>query len=159
MKRFLIILLLALTGFSGIRAQEVYNMVLDNATRIVNSPTSNFSQTQIAQFKRTALIYMKSKAFELADSIPSDFLDTQAYYMSEFVTLFFNELIKTKKLSEDKRKERIMLFMDASVSCPMFKDPDEETTLSFITSGGELTPFSLDTDWIRAYNLVQSQLK
>ncbi len=63
-------------------AQDVYKMVLDNATRIVNTPTSGYTQTQIAQFKRTALIYIKSKAFEQSETVSAQFLDTQAYYLS-----------------------------------------------------------------------------
>ena len=126
-------------------------MVLDNATRIVNSPTSSFLNTQIAQFKRTALIYIKSKAFEQTDSVPAKFLNTQAYYLTEFLNLFFAEMIKIKDLPEKARKQRILRFMDASACNPLFHDPDEETTLSFVENGGEVTPFSLDTDWQKAY--------
>ena len=126
-------------------------MVLDNATRIVNSPTSSFLNTQIAQFKRTALIYIKSKAFERTDSVPAKFLNTQAYYLTEFLNLFFTEMIKIKDLPEKARKQRILRFMDASACNPLFHDPDEETTLSFVENGGEVTPFSLDTDWQKAY--------
>lgn len=126
-------------------------MVLDNATRIVNSPTSSFLNTQIAQFKRTALIYIKSKAFERTDSVPAKFLNTQAYYLTEFLNLFFAEMIKIKDLPEKARKQRILRFMDASACNPLFHDTDEETTLSFVENGGEVTPFSLDTDWQKAY--------
>ncbi len=159
--RYIISLLIAIAfaTTTEIKSQQVYNMVLDNATRIVNSPVSSFTQTQIAQFKRTALVYMKKKAFEETDSVPSAFLDTQAYYLSEYVTLFFDQIVKTKKLSPDKRRERIVLFMDASVSNPMFDDNDQETTMAYITEGNELTPFCLNTDWQKAYAAVASQLK
>ena len=131
-------------------------MVLDNATRIVNSPTSSFLNTQIAQFKRTALIYIKSKAFERTDSVPAKFLNTQAYYLTEFLNLFFAEMIKIKDLPEKARKQRILRFMDASACNPLFHDPDEETTLSFVENGGEVTPFSLDTDWQKAYSAAKA---
>ena len=52
-----------------------------------------------------------------------------------------------------------MLFMDASISNPMFDDNDEETTMSYVKDGNELTPFSLNTDWQKAYAAVKSQLK
>lgn len=139
-------------------AQEVFNLVLGNATRVVNSPTSTFTQTQIAQFKRTALIYLKQKAFEQTDSVSTQFLDTQAYYLSEFVSLFFDEILKSNKLSDEERRKRIYLFMDSSVSNPLFDDPDEETTMSYIKNGGELTPFCLNTDWQKAYLAAKSQL-
>lgn len=160
MKKYLFTLLTLFTCFaSSVKAQDVYNLVLNNATRIVNNPTSNYTQTQISQFKRTALVYMKSKAFEATDSVPSAFLDTQAYYLSEFITLFFNDVMKSKRLDNEKRKERIMMFTDASISNPMFDDTDKDTTLAFIKDGGELTPFSLDTDWQKAYAAALAQLK
>ncbi len=159
MRYFLLSLILALCSFHTARAQDVYNLVLDNATSVVNNPLSNFMQTQIAQFKRTSLIYLKQKTLEETDTIPSCFLDTQAYYLSEFVTLFLNDVWRSKRLDEGKRKERIMMFTDASVSNPLFYDEDKETTLSFIKTAGEVTPFSLDTDWQKAYLAAKSQLK
>lgn len=158
MRRLAIIATVIALSPGSARAQEVYNLVLNNATRVVNSPTSGYTQTQIAQFKRTALVYLRSKAFEQTDSVPAQFLNTQAYYLSEFLTLFFDEILKSKRLSDSKRKARIMLFMDASLSNPLFKDPDEDTTMAFIKNGGELTPFCLNTDWQKAYLAAKSQL-
>lgn len=141
------------------KSQTVFNMVLDNSIRIVNSPSSGFTQTQIAQFKRTALVYLRGKAEGLvAGEDYVNLLDTQAYYMSEFITLFFDEILKSKRLSEQKRKDKILLFMDASVSNPLFDDKDEETTMSFIYNGGELTPFCLNTDWQKAYAAAKANL-
>lgn len=154
---FLITLFLSLATNQA-EAQEVYNYVLNSATKTVNSPTSSFTQTQIAQFKRTALIYLRSKAFEQSDSVTAEFLDTQAYYMSEFITLFFDEIIKAKRLSDSKRREKVTLFMDASVSNPLFNDPDTETTMAFIKDGGEITPFCLNTDWQKAYLAAKDNL-
>ena len=87
MKLFLVLCLLCLP--SMVRAQDVFNYVLDNATRVVNSPTSGYTQAQIAQFKRTSLLYLQKKAFEQSETVATDLLDTQAYYLSEFLTLFF----------------------------------------------------------------------
>lgn len=159
MKNWILLLLLWAGSSLNGKAQDVYNMVLESATRIVNSPTSGYTQTQIAQFKRTALVYMKQQAFKKSSTVSADFLNTQAYFLSEYITLFFDEILKSKKLASEKRKERILLFMDASVSNPLFNDPDHETTLSFINDGGEITPFSLDTDWQKAYAAVKDNLK
>ena len=126
-------------------AQDVYKMVLDNATRIVNTPTSGYTQTQLAQFK--------------SETVSAQFLDTQAYYLSEFLTLFFSEVIDTKRLSDSKRRKRIALFMETSAANPLFNDPDTETTMSYINEGGEITPFSIDTDWQKAYLAAQERLK
>ena len=72
--------------------------------------------------------------------------------------LFFNEILKSKRLNEEKRKEKILMFMDASVSNPLFEDADEDNTMSYIIKGGELTPFCLNTDWQKAYAAAHSQL-
>lgn len=157
MKSYLTVLFLFLFSL-GCQAQDVYNYVLSSATRVVNSPTSSYTQTQIAQFKRTALVYLKKKAFEQQSNVSAEFLNTQAYFLSEFVTLFFDEILKSKRLSETKRREKILLFMDASVSNPLFNDPDQETTMSFITDGGEITPFCLNTNWQKAFAAAKSQL-
>ncbi len=158
MKYFLTILVLLLPNVAALKAQDVYNLVLGNATRIVNSPTSGYTQTQIAQFKKTALVYLRQKAFEQHESVSADFLNTQAYYLSEFFALFIDEIIYSNRLSEEKRKEMILLFMDASVSNPLFVDLDQDITMSFITNGGEITPFCLNTDWQKAYMAIKSQL-
>ena len=50
------------------------------------------------------------------------------------------------------------MFMDASVSNPLFEDADEDNTMSYIIKGGELTPFCLNTDWQKAYAAAHSQL-
>lgn len=140
-------------------AQEVYNIILENATRTVNSPTTGFTQAQIAQFKRTALLYLKRKAFEQSDTVSADLLNTQAYYLNEFLSSFFNEILKAKDQSDEKRKAKIVLFMQASLECPLFGDTDEETTLAFVDDKEGLTPFSLDTDWEKAYLASQELLK
>lgn len=157
--RIFVLLFTLFTLTTTARSQEVYNLVLENATKVVNSPTSGFAQTQIAQFKRTALIYMKSKAFERTDSVPAVFLNTQAYYMSEFLSLFFNVILKDKKSDASVRKEKILIFMNASAMNPLYNDEDKETTMAFVNDGGELTPFSLDTDWQKAYLAAKENLE
>ena len=159
MRIFVMLLFMAFLSQTQLCAQEVYNLVLANATRTVNSPTASYTQTQIAQFNRTALSYMKSKAFEVSETVSSEFLDTQAYFMSEFITLFFNEFVKIKKLPDAERKERILSFMEISITHPLFHDPDEETTLAFIKDGGEITPFSLDTNWKEAFEAAEQMVK
>lgn len=140
------------------RAQAVYELVLSNATRTINSPSSGYTQTQIAQFKRSALLYLKRKTIE-RDSVTSvSLLDTQAYYLSEYVSLFFKEILKAKRLSEGRRRRKIMSFMEASASNPLFFDSDEDEVLYYVKKGDAITPFSLDTDWQRAYMAVSDAL-
>ena len=151
-KLFILIAFLALSATcSQVRAQEVYKMVMESATRVVNNPTSNYTLTRVAQFKRTALTYMRGKALENPDSATVHFLDTQAYYLNEFTDRFFREILK---VSGNARKECIMTFVKASSENPVWRDPDKATTESFIGTG-ELTPFSLDTDWEKAYKKIE----
>ena len=160
MNKAFIIAILSLACATRAQAQEVYNMVLENATKVVNSPSTNFTQTRIAQFKRTTLLYIKSKAFETMPKVTTQFLDTQAYWLSEFLTLFFDQIVKDKKNRDDQeRKARILMFMEASLRNPLFHDKDEETTLSYIKEGSEITPFSLDTNWELAYQYAKEHLK
>lgn len=155
-----IFLLLLISGLTlNMPAQEIYNYVLDTSTRIVNDPTSSFTNARIAQFKRTALVYLKNKAFESMPEVTEDFLNTQAYYLSEFVTLFINELVKSEEGAEELKKSKIRMFMDASFSNPLFNDTDTETIHAYIQEEGELTPFCLDTDWMKAYVAATVVLK
>ena len=81
-------------------AQDVYRMVMQNAQHAVEAPTSSSAQTQIAQFKITALNYLKQKAFDTMPEVTTNFLNTKAYYLSEFITLFF------QRISEGERIKR-----------------------------------------------------
>lgn len=158
MLKISLILLFLLSSGTTAKAQEVYNYVLNNAIRTVQSPTSGFTQARIAQFKQTALTYLRKKATETMPEVTDQFLNTQAYYMSEFITLFFDEILKSKKQDSEKKKAKIMLFMDASKSNPLFDDTDTETTDSYILEGNQLTPFSLNTDWPRAYAAAKDNI-
>ena len=51
------------------------------------------------------------------------------------------------------------MFMEVSITNPLFNDTDYETVHSYINEGSELTPFSLDTDWEKAYNQAKEKLK
>ena len=157
-KSLYVILLFALLPMT-MSAQDVYNYLLDATTNTVNNPASTYTQVRIAQFKRTALVYLKRKAFEQMPEVTEDFLNTQAYYMSEYVALFFDELLKGKKEDDNKRMAKIYLFMDTSKAYPLFDDPDTEVTDSYIIEGNELTPFSLNTDWQKAYGNVKVELE
>ncbi len=164
MKTLIAFLLLLLP--CTIKAQDVFNFVYDNAKRTVENPNSGFTKTRVAQFKYTALTYLRDKAFETQSEVSEEFLNTQAYYLSEFVTLFFEKVTAApkngKRDSKKAQKESLKmveLFMDASGSNPLFNDPDEGTTKSYIIGGTEITPFSLDTDWQKAYTAVSAALK
>lgn len=168
-KRILLAATLSLPLVPGnVDAQELYNFVVESSRRTLDSPTTGYTQTRIAQFKLTALTYLKSQAFERQEEVTETFLSTQAYYLSEFITLFLTEVLdvpaegkergKGKGKAKEKARSRTALFMDASLSNPLFSDTDEETTLAYVKEGTEITPFSLDTDWQKAYLAVKEEI-
>ena len=149
-----------LTAFTlGANAQEIYKIVYKNAEEIVNDPTASLTKAKIAQFKLSQLTYLRHKAFETMPEVTDRFLDVQAYFLSEFLSLYQAELVKSSKETPEARAKKVMIFLDATVSNPLFEDKDEETIYAYINAGTELTPFSLDTDWQKALAAVKAQLK
>ena len=50
------------------------------------------------------------------------------------------------------------LFTGISLAHPKFHDPNKEYVLAYITNQGYLTRFSLDTDWVAAYNDAKKRM-
>ena len=160
MKKFLSVLSFALFTTGGaVSAQEVFNKVLESAQHTINEPTSSFTNAQIARFKVDVLQYMKSKALEKESANVNELLDIQAYYMSEFLSLFYTEIIYSTELSVEDRKAKIFLFIQASCTCPLFDDNDKEKINKYINGDSQLTPFCLDTDWHKAYQFVTKAME
>lgn len=159
MHKKILSLLFLLLSASALQAQEVYNFVLESAQRIINNPASGDTQVSIAQFKNTALVYLKNQAFAQQKEVSEDFLNTQAYYMSEFVALFFSEVVEVQKKGKQVMENTILLFIEASLTHPLFPDTDEETTLCYVNDPASLTRFSLNTDWEKAYEAAKAELK
>lgn len=157
MKTFLMTLLLVAFSY-GATAQEIYKIVYKNAEQLVNNPTTSLTMAKIAQFKLSELTYLRQKAFETLPEVTDRFLDVQAYYLSEFMSLYQAELVKSTKETAEARAKKVMIFLDATVSNPLFDDKDEDTIYAYINAGTELTPFSLDTDWQKALAAVKAQL-
>lgn len=156
----LFLLLFVITSLSiPSSAQEIYNAMLKSQKEIVNNCNSNLTLKKLAQFKVTALEYLKEKAFKSDKVITTKFMDDQAYYMNEFVNSFIQNVLVNQALKKPDRKKRIMLYVDASGSNPLFEDTDKEVCDAYVTAGNQLTPFSLDTDWVKALAAVESELE
>ena len=161
MKRVLLIFAMMLaTTCLPMQAQQVYDMVFESATRTVNNPMSDYTQIRIAQFKKTALTYLRQKA-ETADTLVNmRLLDYQAYYLQQFITFYLKQIIRySGEQQKGMRQNVIRLFIKSSLDCPLWNDPDTEITQSYIGDTEELTPFSLDTDWQKAYEEVDFLIK
>lgn len=156
----LFILFAFLIGFTSLSsAQDIFKMYLQDAKDVVNNPKSNPTVAKIAQFKKVTLEYIYEKSFENDKKPTVKFLDDQAYYMNQFITSFIQEALLNTTLSKSEKKKLILLYVDASGSNPLFKDPDKDLVDAYVTAGNQLTPFSLDTDWPKAYAAVQSQME
>ena len=150
-----ILMLMVFSSVSCLKAQEVFNTILEKATSVVNSEDRNDYNTKISYFYYTELNYMKYKA-KASYQAGFKILDEQAYAMQEFVTDFFKQMAMA---SDDKRKNVITVFINASLENPLFDDKDTETTQSFISDPEYITPFSLDTDWVAAHKAAKKTLK
>lgn len=154
MKRWIIIG--AFVSFATcMQAQDVFNTLLNQAAVTVNTHDANDYTTKVNYFYLTALNYMKSEA-RPQNATQYKILDEQALAMRQFVTRFINWISHTP--NEKLRRKGIRLFLKHGSSHPFFKDKDKETIYSFIGDPNYITPFSLDTDWVTAYQAVEKKL-
>lgn len=156
MKKILLVAGFLLATLQG-QSQEVYNHLYESAMQVVNNPEAPESQTKINHFYVTALNYLKAKSAEQMGSVTTTFLDTQAYYLSEFVGSFFRDLSASHKVSAECQHGVAMAYVNATLSCPLFNDADTEITHSFVNVPSYLTPFCLNTDWEKAYEKAQKE--
>ena len=147
MRHIFIMLLAALPYVS--RAQDVFDAVMNSSQTVVANPDADESMLAMAQFKVTALRYLNRKAVEKEMTFRQ--MDIQAYYMSEFLSAYTRTLTKTYATNKKDVKKAVFKYMSASAENPLFGDQDKQTTLVFVEDDSSLKPFSLDTDWQKAY--------
>lgn len=155
MKRIILsIIMIAVFGLAC-PAQDIFKEILQSAKTVANNPKTNLSIAQIATFKVTALQYVQETAFKVKDTLTVKFFDDQAYCMQQFVNSFVQDVLVNTTLTGKQKKDEVVFYMNASCSNPLFNDPDTSLTLSYVNdSKHQLTPFSLDTDWTKAYAAI-----
>lgn len=156
---FITVMLAILIGVAPAAGQEVFRSVYESAQKSLKDPVQNFAKTKIAQFKIDELDYMKSKAVDTDTLSKNDLLDLQAYYMSEFLSKYLTEIIYNEDQPDSVKKSIIYLFVNASAICPLFNDNDKEKINKYIDSDHQLTPFCLDTDWRKAFIVVNKAME
>jgi hypothetical protein len=144
------VIMLAVTSVQEIKAQEVYDYLLDKAELVINDPNSKDFDLKVAQFKFTAMRYFRKNIILQEGSISSTWLDEQALALNEFVTNYFIELAKNSHASEKNRMQIIMRYCNASANHALFKNVDKSEAESFVDDKGGFTPFSLNTNWVEA---------
>jgi hypothetical protein len=140
-------------------AQDLYKKVYETSIEIVNSPNSSDEQIQINQFKVTVLNYMASQVNKSGEEKDSYFYDSQAVNMSSYITDFESNVMKARAMSTAKRLQVIEIYRNASLSNPLFNDGDKDKVYCYVNDKTTYTPFSLDTDWEKAYEEATIKIK
>lgn len=137
-------------------AQSIYDEVKSNAQTAVQT-SSNELVKQINQFKLDALDYLLIKMREQTPDSTTAFLDKQAYALNGFIAFYIQQIVSMSNMPEAQKVKTVQLFMDASLSNPLFNDTDKELTQGYFANPNSITRFSLDTDWRRAFAAVVAE--
>lgn len=159
MKKIILSLLVLMASVASIQAQDLFKTVRDNATKVVNNPSSSDEEIQINQFKVTALNYLAMMVQKRGLKKDTYFYDSQAVNMTSFITDFQVNLEKARTISPAKRMEIMKIYTDASKFNPLFKDTDKEKVNCYVDDKTTMTPFCLDTDWEKAYDQATTLTK
>ncbi len=159
MKKTIILLFLAMMTFTGANAQSLYKTVYEHASAIVNDPKSSDEQVEVNQFKVTALNYISNHLKKTNTEKDEYFYDSQAVNLSSFITDFYDNYLKARAISTEKRNAVLNCYRQASLNHKLFNDPDKETVNCFMEEKSSLTPFCLDTDWNAAYEEATMNVK
>ena len=154
-KTIALTLALLLIATLNARSQEVFETVLKSATDVVDNPNSDDTQIQIAQFKINTLTYIHRKMIERDPNASAHDLDIQAYYMSVFLTHFFSDVYKLRGASNSARAKQLGMYIETSKNNPLFNDTDTSIAHAYIGDSESLTPFSLDTNWQKACEILK----
>lgn len=156
MKRILLSLAIILGLANIAAAQSIYDEVKSNAQTAVQT-SSNELVKQINQFKLDALDYLLIKMREQTPDSTTAFLDKQAYALNGFIAFYIQQIVSMSNMPEAQKVKTVQLFMDASLSNPLFNDTDKELTQGYFANPNSITRFSLDTDWRRAFAAVVAE--
>lgn len=160
MKKTLLIALITLcAGVAQAQEQSLYERVYKDAAAKVNDPESSIETIEINQFKVTALNYMSAQVALRQQQRDSYFYDSQAVNLKCFVDDFLVNITKARAISTDKRKAVIACYRNASLGNPLFGDNNTERVYCYVNDTKTYTPFSLDTDWEKAYNEATTKVK
>ena len=149
------LLLIAITAIAALGAhaqsESLYEKVYKDASEKVNDPNASVETIEINQFKITALNYIAQQVESRKLQKDSYFYDCQAVNLKCFVDEFIINVTKARGISSEKRLQVIGIYRDASLKNSLFGDSDQERTYCYVNDTKTYTPFSLDTDWEKAY--------
>ena len=156
MKGLIFISFFVLANVLDIHAQDIFNQVVSNAKLVLDDPKADQFLLSVSQFKYTALQYLCTTSIKQnGGSVEAPFLDRQAYALNHFITSYFKELAQAQNKSNSSQKDIMKRYWKASSQNPLFENQDKETTDSFLNDPACITPFSLNTDWEKADNVIE----
>lgn len=157
MKKTLMALTMLLAMTANARAQQIYNEVKrmqKSFSTIKYDKTKSMDKRRVASFKWDAIEYMLFKAKE-DSTFTEKKLGEQTIAMTDFVNLYFKRLAEAN--TKSKREIATSHFKNASINNSLFNDMDKDLVLGYYNNPKFPTPFSLDTDWVKALGVVRSK--
>lgn len=159
MKKTFLSIALVLGAVCCADAQSLYKRVYDKAVAVVNDDRASDEEVQINQFQVTVLNYIVTQVKKRGLDKDSYFYDAQAVNLTSFVTDYLVNIENARSISSLRREQMIKCYIDASVKNPLFKDKDAEMVNCYLNDDQTLTPFCIDTDWEKAYDVATQQAK
>lgn len=157
MKKILLAMAISCAFTMNAGAQQIFNEVknMQKTFEAVKYDKSKaLDERKVASFKWDAIEYMLYKAKDDSTFTESQ-LGEQTMAMTEFVNLYFKRLSESS--NKEKREIAVARFKNASVNNSLFQDMDKELVLAYYDNPNFTTPFSLDTDWVKALAEIRSK--
>lgn len=157
MKKVLLTFALLCTVALGAHAQQIYNEVMrmqEEFKTIKYDKNKPMAERKTASFKWDVIEYMLYKSKD-DNTFTEKQLGIQTYAMTEYVNLYFKRLSEAK--SNSKKEVAVARFKAASLNNSLFGDTDYELCRAYVDNNNFLTPFSLDTDWVKALAEIRSK--
>lgn len=126
--------------------------IMYQAELVKNDTKRSIEERKIATFKADAIFYLITKAAKTEHFTEYE-LGKQTTAMIDFVNSYIKRLSHTSKKSD---KEVLMArFRNASLQNPLFYDSEKEVTQAYVGNNKYITQFSIDTDWVKAYQAIK----
>ncbi|MBR1594433.1 MAG: hypothetical protein IJ692_05220 [Alloprevotella sp.] len=152
----LLLALILASSCPALQAQEVFIRVRQSSQRAAQAPGNGYVQREVARFQLEALDFLESEGVKnVQEQILTDFLDTQAYFLSRFVSTFCEDVLTRRRITPEKAEERVRIFQISSEEHPLFFSVEAPNAEEFLLDADSFTPFSLNTDWKAAFESLR----
>ncbi len=151
MKRLFLGALLCCLATIQASSQDIYSEVknmMDSYQSIKDNASKSLDERKVATFKWDAIYYLVTQA----NSQSEVELGAQVAAMTDFVNLYLKQLQEAK--GNQARQVVMSKFKNASLENALYNDTDKELIYAYVDNNNFLTQFSLDTDWVRALQVV-----